>query len=167
MRITINEPATFQDGAARVDVIADPITHELDPSLLGAAPSRALAESITAGIAGIGATAAPATLRYREEARRGVAKGARWAMARYPDGGPNRSDKLFNDSGELARGIRVQASGDSWVITAPRNRLALPGATRGATIALLAEHVPAVADPLGDKAVQQAIADSFAVIFGH
>lgn len=61
-------------------------------------------------IAGISRTITPNTKRYREQAVRSYAKGAKWARERYKDRPPGalHTDRLFNDSGSLQAKVRIE-----------------------------------------------------------
>lgn len=125
---------------------------------------RPVAEQIAAtthdAIAGIKQTVSPATAAWREKAKRAYERGAPWALERYGDSPPDTSNRMFNDSGELA-GVRLEPTRgpDGWAITVP-DRLSPESRTasgRSDLVDKLAELAPAIADPTIDTRVSDAM----------
>jgi hypothetical protein len=166
--ITINQSRTINAGRVTVEVLGDPIEHNLDELELGAGVAAALAAAIAAGIKGISQAVSPATLVYREKARRAVERGAAWALERYAGGGtPGSGSTLFNDSEELAAGVAVRAASDGYEITVPSDRLGadLPGSAPGSVIGRLVAAVQALRDPFSVSTVRSAIEASWSKLF--
>jgi len=156
-----------------VTIKADPVVHVFDPRELGRGPAEAIAEAIRKGIRDIGEIAKPSTRKRRESAEKALNQGERWAMARYGGGrtgikAPNRTPRLFNDSGRLAEGIVAGPNGDGWVVNVTANRFD-PSTFVGGVGALvsmferLVALVPALQGPdklMQIESVKNAIADS-------
>ena len=162
-KIRLNEPRSVRAGGVSIETTGDVI--ELDTSVdLVSGAATALRDAIAAGIRGISASVSPATLVYREKAKRAFERGAAWAVARYGGGRePGSSSRLFNDSGELAAGIGVTVGPDGASVTVPADRLGdLPGAPPGSTLERLRTLVPALAAPLDVPGVREAIAAAWA-----
>lgn len=141
------------------EVEEETIVRELAPQTLATPVARTVAEAVADGIRGISTRAASATLRYRREAARAVRHGAQWARDRYEGNTPNTSDRLFNDSGELARGITavdVDRRG-TWDINAPANRFVGTTAAVTRMVTRLLELVPALRDPTTSEKVRAAM----------
>lgn len=168
MGITINRSRTISAGRVTIEVLGDPIEHNLDELELGAGVAAAIRDAITAGIRGISTAVAPATLVYREKARRAVERGAAWALDRYAGGGtPGSGSTLFNDSEELAAGVAVRATVDGYEVTVPSDRLAaeLPGSAPGSVIGRLVASVQALRDPFSVSTVMAAVEASWSKLF--
>ncbi len=99
-------------------------------------------------------------------------KGA-WANARYNGGRtgpmpPNQSDRMFNDSGRMAKSIQAVARDDSWTIVMAKNRLDPETANGGEggvqrIYRKLVELVPAFANTallFEEEAVKKAVVTS-------
>lgn len=147
----INDSYTVRRGGHSVEVRGEPIDHDLDERRLGEGPARAIRDAIVAGIRAIGAQAAPATIAKRQR--------------RSP---PSSSTTLFNDTGHLADGMTVDASGEEWAIAAPPDRFGPaiarePGRLEQMLIRLR-ELVPAIADPMADPRVRAAVERSVDVL---
>lgn len=150
---------TLKSGATRqrytVTIKSEPLIASLDPRLLTKAPAEAIANHYRDSIMNISAQAAPATLKKREQAAKALADGKSWATRRYSGGrigtmAPNQSDRLFNDSGRLAKSIAVGAIKDGWVVNVAANRFDNKTATEAAIqhmFDLLKQHVPGWGDP--------------------
>lgn len=162
--ITINASRTISVDGVTIEVRGNPIDHHFDVGELGAGPAAAIRAAIEAGIRQIAQRAAPATLLFRAAAARALSKGKAWAVARYGDRMPDSSTALFNDSGELAGAIGVQANGDTWEVTAPGDRFDAPGTTAESLFERLTALVPAIADPTSVQAVADAIEATWAMI---
>lgn len=176
------EQRTRSSGRSVVQLVikAEPIATLLNPVALGAGPAAALAKVIGQQIGGVMDATAPSTKLKRNYAEAAFARGAGWARRRYAGGRtgatPPNTDvgqRLFNDSGRLAKGIVAipdKASG-SWVIRGPANRL--DPATFGSMadfermLQRLVERVPALRNPLGEPAVNEAIRKSVVVAKGQ
>jgi hypothetical protein len=149
---TIDSSRTVNTGRFTMSVRAQPLNVELDPMVLAAGGAAALRDAIAAGIRNIAQTVAPATMVYREKARKAFARGARWALDRY-DSPPGIGDTMFNDSGELANDVELAAGDDSYEISVP-GRLQAEGG--GDLTEQLAELVPVLDDPFSDTGVADA-----------
>ena len=96
-----------------------------------------------------------------------------WAHARYGGGRtgampPNQSDRMFNDSGRMAKSIAAVARDDSWTVVMAANRLD-PATANGGELGVhrifrkLVELVPAFGDTkklFEEKGVQGAVQQS-------
>lgn len=149
---TIDSSRTTSAGRFGMTVRAQPLTVELDPMVLAAGAAAALRDAIAAGIRNITQTVAPATMVYREKARKAFARGARWALDRY-DSAPGIGDAMFNDSGELASDVELAAGDGSYQISVP-GRLQAEGG--GDLTEQLADLVPVLQDPFSDAGVADA-----------
>lgn len=158
MRVRINEPRSTGPGRFQINVRSRPIEFNLDPAELGAGIADAIRDAIAAGIAAITERVAPATVRYREEARRALARGARWAVDRFGRHGVPAGDRLFAG---LDQELEVQPDGDTYRIGIARPFNA-PGASPEALLDRLRELVPAITDPFSSSSVQAAIAEAWA-----
>ena len=152
---------------------ADPVVHVFDPKEMGRGVAEAIAEAIRKGIRDIGEIASASTRRRREAAVKALARGEAWAMARYAGGRtgakqPNKTPRLFNDSGRLAEGINVGANGKGWVVNVTANRFD-PNTFTGGVPALVSMYerlralVPALQGPerlMEIESVKEAIVDS-------
>lgn len=163
-KVSILEPRRFDTATASVSIECEPIVHELDAGLLGLGPAQALAVAVSDGIRRIDARAAPATLRFRATAKRSFSRGAAWAQDRYRGLPPNRSDRLFNDSGEMAS-LTVQRSGDMYAIAAPSNRGTATGNGASTMPARLRAVVQVLRDPFSDVGLRAAIDATSRVLF--
>lgn len=167
---------TSSTGRTRVTVEcrSEPIVHNLDPKQLGAGPAAAIAEHIRQRILGITARASAATIERRKRAA--AAPGLPSNAARYSGGRIGAttaaaSDRLFNDSGRLAKSIVARAtSGAQYVINVAANRLdsrTFTAAAFAAMLEKLAQYVPEIRNPalLADSLpVRKAIRDAAAQI---
>lgn len=164
-RIRINEPRTVVAGKVTVTTRSRPIEHVFDEPALGESVARAIRDAIAEGIRAISQVATPATLKFRAAARRAVARGAPWAEARYPGGRePAESDRLFNDSGELAGDLQLEQANGAWQVAAPADRGDPPGSSATSMFERLRALVPALANPLDHPKVQAAIAATWSTI---
>ncbi len=139
-----------------ITVQSEPLIHDLDPRKLGAPVAVAIAEHIRQRILGITAVASAATLARRKRAAVEAAEGQPTAAARYGGGRigstpPAQSDRLFNDSGRLAKGIVARANGEAFVVNVAANRLDSTTFTKAGAfermLSLLAQYVPEIRDP--------------------
>jgi hypothetical protein len=153
----IDSSQVIQAGSVTVTVRAQPLRVELDPMALAGGAAAALGAAIAAGIRGITQTVAPATRVFREKARKAFARGAPWALARY-SATPGAGDAMFNDSGELAGDVQVDAGADGFEISLPGDRLQAAGG--GDLTEQLAELVPVIDDPFSDDTVSDASDDA-------
>lgn len=157
-----------------VSIEAQPFVHVFDAKTLGAGPAHAIVDHLRRRVEDIGMPAAPATILRRKYAKSALERGARWATERYGGGkmgtmAPTESDRLFNDSGRLAKGLVASPTRDNnWVINVPANRFD-PSTFRDGEAGLvrmytrLRELVPEFGDAnqLGTvPAVRQAIGES-------
>lgn len=142
-----------------IGITSEPILHDLDPIKLGDGPAQAIVAVIRQQIRDIGEFASLATRARREKAEEAFAAGKAWAQKRYSGGrtgatAPNKTERLFNDSGRLADGLfaRENKVEKTWTINVPANRLD-PTTFVGGAAALsgmflrLRQHVPALANP--------------------
>lgn len=135
-----------------VEISGDSLMINMDPKLLGKAPSEAIAALLKERIAGITAAASAATLKAREVAARAFARGERWARRRYAGGKigaltPNQSRRAFNDSGRLVKSVAVGATKNGYTVNVASNRL--DDATSGGAMRIfekLKGYVPELAD---------------------
>lgn len=137
-----------------IDVTAEPLVHDLDPRKLGAPVAASIADHIRQRIMGISARASDATIARRQRATREAAEGQPTAARRYSGGRtgatpPAQSDRLFNDSGRLAKSIVARANGEAFVVNVAANRLDESTFGRGfaAMLQRLAQYVPEIASP--------------------
>lgn len=165
-----------KSGRQRVTVEcrSEPIVHNLDPKQLGAGPAAAIAQHIRDRISGIVARASDATIERRKRAAREASEGMPTASRRYAGGRigsmpPDQSDRLFNDSGRLAKSIVARAAqGAEYVINVAANRLDSSTFKAGAFSAMLdrlAQYVPELRNSrlLAESIpVQRAIRDGMA-----
>ncbi len=96
-----------------------------------------------------------------------------WATARYSGGrtgpmAPNQSDRMFNDSGRMAKSIQAVARDDSWTVVMASNRLD-PATANGGELGVqkifrkLVDLVPAFGNTkllMEEQLVQKAIVSS-------
>lgn len=132
----INQPFTTRERKsgkqyATVEVKSEPLVHNLDPKQLGQPVADAIAQAFRDGIERITQRASDATIRARQRARAdsspSLAQQQRYAGGRLGAMQPGASDKLFNDSGRLAKSIVARAtSAGEWVINFAANRLQDP-----------------------------------------
>lgn len=152
---------TNASGASKtryaVVISGDSVLVNTDPKSLGKGPAEAIAKLLKDRISTIAATAAPATIRAREVAAKAYAEGKSWAMKRYSGGRigalpPNQSNRMFDDSGRLAKSVAVGATSEGYTINVASNRFD-PNTLNGGEAALtrifqrLRELVPELANP--------------------
>lgn len=111
-----------------VEVSAESLVHNLDPKQLGAPVAAAIAQAFRDGIERITQRASDATIRARQRARAdsspSLAQQQRYGGGRMGAMQPGQSDRLFNDSGRLAKSIVAKAtSAGEWVVNVASNRL--------------------------------------------
>ncbi len=133
--IVLNEPfAGLQrrerNGKARytISVRSEPIAVNCSAKDLGRGPAEAIAAHLRERVGSISQVASKATLAARRHAAAAFARGEAWAMKRYSGGrtgpmAPNQSDRLFHDSGRLAKTIVANARDDAYTINVAANRL--------------------------------------------
>lgn len=112
-----------------VSIRSEPILHAFDNLPLGRGPAEAIADVLRDKIGGVAATASPSTLLYRRRARDAFERGAKWARKRYAGGRtgampPGQTDRLFSDSGRLAKTIAVRENKveGTWTVNVAANR---------------------------------------------
>lgn len=111
-----------------VTVDAKPLKLDFDTKTLGAGVALKISSYLRDRIANIDATASESTQVKRKHAATAFASGKRWAMKRYAGGRiggmtPNKSPRLFNDSGRFVRSIVARPTRDNnWVINVAANR---------------------------------------------
>lgn len=164
-----------------VSIDAAPMVHTFDSKSLGRGPADAIADHLRGRVAGIGERAAPATIRRRELAAKAFASGDLATMKRYGGGRigampPNQSDRMFNDSGRMARGIAAGPTKDNqWVVNFPANRFD-PSTLKGgeAGVIKMFERLRQLIPEFGDvsiladvAAVRQAIDESTELIISR
>ncbi len=162
-----------RNGKARytIEIKTEPIVVCTDAKLLGRGPAEAIAAHLRERVGSISQVASKATLAARKHAAAAFARGEIWAMKRYGGGktgpmAPNQSDRLFNDSGRLAKTIVANPNGDQWTVNMAANRL--DPATAGGDAAVqriwkrLVELVPEFGNPsllMDSIPVRRAMAD--------
>ncbi len=171
---------TLASGAQRkarysIEIKSEPLLFELNELNLGGELAAAWAQRIRDNIQGIAVPASKATQAMRTKAVDALAAGASWATRRYSGGRigsmpPNQTDKLFNDSGRLAKGVhlRQNLTDSSYTLNVPANRLNREQFGRGydEMVGKLVSLVPML-DPskaLGDPAIEKAIKESVATM---
>ena len=131
---------TTKSGKQRfhIKVESEPLFFNLSPKDLNAQIALGVAHHLREKMRGIGAVAAPATLRARKTAEMAMQAGKSWAMKRYAGGKfggkpPNTSDRLFNDSGRFIESLVASAASDgAWRMNVAANRLDPQTASGGA-----------------------------------
>lgn len=93
-----------------VSIKSEPLEHTFDDAELGRGPAQAIRDKVAAEIRSITEQAAASTIAKRRR-----------------DG--RTSTRLFNDTGKLAQGLRVEQDGETFATVAPSGRLA--GETAG------------------------------------
>lgn len=113
-----------------VSVTAEPIIINTGPAAFIAPVAQAVAHHLKERMRGISETASKATLKARKAAEMAMQAGKPWATKRYAGGRigampPNKSDRLFNDSGRFADGLVAAYVGKdgTFRINVPANRL--------------------------------------------
>jgi hypothetical protein len=151
-------PTTTYDCGDYTESITEEML-EIDVDALLADPSvaEAIRDAIAADIHAITKTVAPATRKFRDAARKALAAGKPWAVRRYGTRAPSTSDTMFNDSGALAAGLKIEKTAEGWAIVAEHELAARHGG-----IEQLAALVPVLRDPFNDPRVQAAIGTSLA-----
>lgn len=138
-------------GAIRhtVTIDATPTVLAFEAKTLGRGPALAIAAHLRSRVENIQVRASGATIALRAQAAQ---KKTTYTAGRYPKSAPNQSDRLFSDSGTLARGIVVGAiRGNAWIVNVPAARFN-PNFLRGGEAALasifarLVELVPEFGD---------------------
>jgi hypothetical protein len=157
-----------------IDIKSEPLLFELDELNLGNKPAEAWAQRIRDNVIGISAVASKATQALRVKGAIALAAGASWATKRYSGGRigtmqPNQTDKLFNDSGRLAKSIhmRPNLTDSSYTINVAANRFNpdLFGAgfevmmNKFVTLVPMLDPKKAFADPDIEKAIKEGLAD--------
>lgn len=157
-----------------VSIQSQPLQVTLDELAVGAGIAVALKDVLSSQIQGINETASSETLLKRKYAANAFAKGSRWATKRYAGGRtgptpPGQSDRLFNDSGRLAKNLTVRANAreQGFTINVPNNRFdPSTFADQGQFLRMLdrlRELVPGLRDPaslLQDPKVTRAIRET-------
>lgn len=125
---------TLKSGAVKsryvINVKSDRLVFNLSPKALGKKPAEAIIKLLRERIEDISRAAAPRTVKAREVAARALERGAAWAERRYAGGrigamAPDRSDRLYNDSGRFAKSITGSGNEEGWKINVAANRLSL------------------------------------------
>lgn len=133
------------------EVETEELELERNPTTLAAPVAAAIAAVIAEGIRGITAKVSASTKDARAVASRAAARGKAWASERYGTHRPNQTDRMFNDSGELADGIVAAPSDDhargAFDVNAPANRFGPDVSAARRMFERLAELVPALRDP--------------------
>lgn len=141
-----------------IDIRANPLSIRVDPEALGRDVADAIAEAVRTGIEGIAATVSASTALARKYARNAWDRGEGWARDRYAGGrtkatapGSASGERLFNDSGRLARSVfaRANATEEGYTINVAANRLDRDSFGRGfeQMLVRLRELVPVLRDP--------------------
>lgn len=175
-----------------IQISAEPLIQNFAALELGKAPSAALAKLVKDQIQAVSETAAPMTIKAREEALAVMngtsdtepsAEMRSWVKARYAGGKigtvpPQGGDQLFNDSGRLAmitlQPNRAYTNDAVWEVNVPKNRLD-PSTWSGdmasflAMVKRLQKAVPVLGNDraaiMENKEFVRAIADSVEQIF--
>jgi hypothetical protein len=134
---------TYTDEMIEIDVVA----LLADPGI-----AEAIRDAIAADIKAITQTIAPATHAFRAKARKALERGAPWAVKRYGTRAPSTSDTMFNDSGALAAGLKVERTASGFAVVASHELAARHGG-----MDRLAELVPVIRDPFSDSRVRSAV----------
>jgi hypothetical protein len=115
-----------------IDFRANPLAIRVDPEVLGREVANAIAAAVTSGIQSITATATASTQLARKYALNAAHRGEAWVVKRYAGGktpaalpGSVSRDRLFNDSGRLARSVFARANSEEqgYTINVAANRL--------------------------------------------
>jgi hypothetical protein len=123
---------TSKTGRTTYSVVikAEPIVVNTGPAALMAPIATAIAHHLKERMRGISQVASDATLRARKTAAKALSDGQDWAIQRYGGGRigtkpPNRSNRMFNDSGRFADGLVAGYAGKdgTFRINVPANRL--------------------------------------------
>jgi len=141
-----------------IDIRANPLAIRVDPEALGRDVADAIAEAVTTGILAITATVSASTMLARRYAGNAWDRGEAWANERYKGGrtkgtrpGSESSNRLFNDSGRLARSVfaRANPTEEGYTINVAANRLDRDSFGRGfeQMLVRLRELVPVLRDP--------------------
>lgn len=167
--VKLNETREVRGRNCSIETKDDGLEHTFDEAELAAGPAAAIRTAISDGIKAIREQASPATIARRKRAREALARGEAWAVERYAGRRPGATDRLFNDSGTLADGLKVVPQADgSMAITAPPNRGDNPTDFTGSEMSQMAqklvELVPALKDPTADPKVRAAIEASAAKV---
>jgi hypothetical protein len=150
------------------------LLHEFDALALGQAPAQAIREILAKRIEAIQAAPSIGTLVFRKAAIAAYQRGARWALNRYARGRmeatpPFQGDRLFNDSGRLAKGIfvRENKTEQSWTVNVPANRFDVRTFRNAADLLRMIERLQSLVPELGDpralnrhRELREVIADS-------
>lgn len=159
-----------------IEIRSEPLLLNLNELDLGGQLAATWAERIRDQIHGIAVPASKATQAMRAKAEAAFSAGASWALKRYAGGrigpmAPNQTDKLFNDSGRLAKGVhlRQNLTDASYTLNVPANRLNREQFGQGydAMVGKLVELVPML-DPkraIGDPQIERAIKESVDSMF--
>jgi hypothetical protein len=156
-----------------IEISGDSLLINMDPKLIGKAPSMAIAALLRERITGITATVGEATIRTRKSAEVAFAAGKAWARKRYSGGRlgpmpPNRTHRAFNDSGRMARSVAVGATKNGYTVNVSNNRL--DDATSSGALRMfnrLKQYIPELADVrrlLDSIPVQRAIRTGTAAV---
>ena len=154
----LRSDGTYGKPRFTIEVTSEPIQFLIDSVEIGKEPAEAIGEAIRTEIQNISETASKGTLNRRKQAAKDFEKGAAWAQARYSGGvigpmAPNQSDRLFNDSGRLARSIKatLNRTDKSWTVNVASNRLNPTGfdpfSKFDAMVQKLKSLVPIIGDP--------------------
>lgn len=166
---------TLKSGAVKsrytIEVKSERLMFGLSPKALGKGPAQAILDLLQDRIANVSAIAAPNTLRARKTAARALALGKAWAVARYSGGRtgemtPDASDRLFSDSGRLAKTMVARGNDEGWTINVAANRLSpdtLDGRGARGGEAALAEIWTRLQGEVPELASNDALADSIPV----
>jgi len=111
-----------------VEIESEPLVHSFDPRTIGKVVAEAMAETLRQKVLAITAQASAVTIKMRAAYAKAFAAGSPGAQKRYAGGRigampPHQSDRMFNDSGRLAKSITATPRDDSWTITMAANRL--------------------------------------------
>lgn len=128
---------TSKTGRSRytITIHSDPILVNTNARDLSRGPAEAIAQHYRDEIGGITAPISKSTEKTQAAQERALQAGKPWAGRRYGGGRigtmqPQRTGRLFNNSGRFIKSIAVAAITDGWIINMARNR-ADPATTDG------------------------------------
>jgi hypothetical protein len=166
---TTVEERTRKSGKKVVTISMEstPILIHHNPLELGRPVAEAIASLAREQMAGIQERVSEATVEYREKVARAYDRGAPWAVKRYSGGRtgatpPQGSDRMFNDSGRMAKSVTANANKaeGGWTVNVAANRLdrsSFPGDSFNRMVTRLVELVPVLRNPLAQRPVVETI----------
>ena len=124
-------------GAVRYTstIYASPVVTRFDAKMLGKGPAQAIAKHLRERVGGISSLASAGTQKIRAHdaktlsgvrgnGQEGPVRQSEYLRKRYDKALPNQTQRMFSDSGRMAKGITVGAAkGNAWIVNVPANRL--------------------------------------------